>query len=415
MPARVEGQQAALRLEQRDGLGGRGPGQRPVRAAVDDLVGDVRVRVAVGRVELAQPDPHGEGPAHRPVHVTRVDQPAPHRLVDPGDGHVGAVVEVGEAVDAGPQGGGVALRVVGVGGLLARVGQVARRVRVGDDEDLAVGPGAQLVVQVRGDVRRPPVDQVVGGHHGHRRPALDGRAEGRKFVLVQHPRPEVARGGAPVGLVVVAQEVLQRRRGPQHPRVVAGQPPGVRVAEQPGQVRVLGVPLLVAPPPRVAQRVDHRGPDVEPAPRRVLVVQPPHLVTGGRADPPYQIQVPTGGQADGLREHGGLAVPGEPVQGLGAGGERGQAEPVDGRLVLVQHRHLLRQGEPGEQVVDALGERHVGPAETGVLGHGGHIRVSKRFDGGAGGTCRRDFRELTTCLPELIRIVKRHRSMADAE
>ena len=48
-------------------------------------------------------------------------------------------------------------------------------------------------------------------------------------------------------------------------------------------------------------------------------------------------------EADGLREHRRRTEPGDPVQGLGAGPERVQAEPGDRRLVLVQQRDLLGQ------------------------------------------------------------------------
>jgi hypothetical protein len=115
------------------------------------------------------------------------------------------------------------------------------------------------------------------------------------------------------------------------------------------------------------------------------VVQPAHLVAGGRAHPSYEIGVPARGQPDRLGEDGGLAEPGDPVQRLGAGFEGGEAEPVDGRLVLVQQRHLLRQREPAEQVVDPLGERQVRPAERRGRGLGhrftsGGMGLSKRFD-----------------------------------
>jgi hypothetical protein len=65
-------------------------------------------------------------------------------------------------------------------------------------------------------------------------------------------------------------------------------------------------------------------------------VRAAHLGADGRADLGDQVGIPAAGQADRLRENGRLTQPGEPVQGLGAGPEGGEAEAGHRRLLLVQ-------------------------------------------------------------------------------
>jgi hypothetical protein len=81
------------------------------------------------------------------------------------------------------------------------------------------------------------------------------------------------------------------------------------------------------------------------------------------------------------------------VQGLLAGAEGGEAEPLDGGGELVQEGRLLVEGEPPQQIVDALRERQLRIAERcggrRVCGHVGiPLRwigevLSKRFDAGS--------------------------------
>jgi hypothetical protein len=47
---------------------------------------------------------------------------------------------------------------------------------------------------------------------------------------------------------------------------------------------------------------------------------------------------------------------GKTVQGLGAGHERADTQPRDGRLALVQQPDLLLEGQPADQIVDPLGQ-----------------------------------------------------------
>lgn len=189
---------------------------------------------------------------------------------------------------------------------------------------------------------------------------------------MQNPRADRRRGDVAAGLVVVGEPVLEDGGGPPVERVVAAQSPGVRDRDGGGQPGVLGVPLLAAPPQRVAQQIHGRGPDVE-ADAVVLGTLGADLVADGLADPAHQFTVPGGAEAHGLREHRGRAHPGHSVQGLLAGPERTEAEPVHRRCELVQHRDPLVEREPLKQVVDALGEGQLRVAERLRLFR--HVRV----------------------------------------
>ncbi len=179
---------------------------------------------------------------------------------------------------------------------------------------------------------------------------------------MQHPGADGRRRSGPVRLVVVRQPVLEHGRGTPVPGVVAAQAVRVRRGDGRGQLRVLGVALLVTAPQRVAQQIDRRRPDVEADPV-VAGAHRPGLLGDRLADPPHQLRVPGRAQAHRLREHRRRAHPGHAVQGLLAGPPGGDAEPLHGGRELVQEGDLLVQGEPRQQIVDALRERQVRIAE----------------------------------------------------
>ena len=294
-------------------------------------------------------------------------------------------VVVGEAVQAGPQRRRERLRVVVEVVLGAH--QVRRRPRVAAVQQLLVGPLPGQREQ-RADVRGPPVDEVVRRHDAGHRPGLDRRLERHQVVLVQYPGAQCRGGQVAEVLVVVPEEVLDRGRGEQVPaplimsavagtgrEAVSGESRGERRPEQGGQQRVLGVPLLVPAPARVAQQVHDRRPHVEPD-QRARVVQRPVLQPGRPPDLPGQLGVPGGGEPDRLREHGGgqdlprapVIAPGRAVHALHAGAELREPKTRDRGRALVQHRDLLPGGQPAQQVVGALTERK------------GRITVANRFD-----------------------------------
>ncbi len=374
---RREGQHPVV-LEQDHRLLGGLLRERAVRRGVE--VPGVRVRV-VARVELAEPEAHRELAADRGVDVGLGQQPLLQRPLDAGDDLRAVRAVVGEAVDAGQQRGRGGL-LVGVEVVL-RVDQVAGRARVRADQQLLVGPGTQLLAQIGGDVVRTAVDQVVRGHHPGDRTRLDRLAEGAQVVLVQHARAHRARRGGPVGLVVVGQPVLEDRRRAPVRRVVAAQALRVGGGDGRGELRVLRVALLVAAPQGVAQEVDGRGPDVE-AHAVVAGAHRPDLLGHRVADPSYEIRVPGRAQAHRLWEDGGRAHPGHAVQGLLAGAEGGDAQALDGGRELVQESDLLVEGQPRQQVVDALRERQARIAERRRRRRlCGHVVIPLRWSGGA--------------------------------
>ncbi|KMS70887.1 hypothetical protein ACM01_29890 [Streptomyces viridochromogenes] len=69
-----------------------------------------------------------------------------------------------------------------------------------------------------------------------------------------------------------------------------------------------------------------------------------------------QSRVPGRTEADRLGENGGLAHPGDAMQGLLAAVEGRDAQALDGGRELMQASHLFVAGEPRQKVVDALRE-----------------------------------------------------------
>lgn len=136
-------------------------------------------------------------------------------------------------------------------------------------------------------------------------------------------------------------------------------------------------------PPRcaptwVAERVNNRCPHVEAPDARSLRVVGPRLRADRLTDLLDKLGLPGAGESQRLGEHGGLSRddgpavlvirrPGEPVKGLGACLEAVDAEPRYRRLVLVEHRDLLRQREAPEKVIDPLPEREIRITERRIL------------------------------------------------
>ncbi len=360
----AEGQHTGV-LQQHGRLAGGLPVEPLVGRTVDHVRRDPRVRPAV-RIEVAQPGPDGQHVAYRLVHVGHGDAALVERGLEVGQHRPEVAAVDREAVQPGLQHGGERLGLVVVVAL--QVGERVRPPRVAGVVERLFGPGPDRVVQVRVDVVGPPVDQVVRRHHPGRGVGRDRRLEGRLVVLVLELGRQVGGGEAAVGLVVVGQVVLEHGRGLQVEGVVTLEPLAVRGRDGPGEQRILGVALLVAPRARVAQQVDHRRPHLQPPQDGIDGVVAARLVAHGRADLPDQRRVPGAGQPDRLREDGAggellvpvvVAVvgPGDTVQRLGAVLVVGDAEARDRRLRLVQQAQLLVEGEPAEQVGDALVER----------------------------------------------------------
>ncbi|GAB3111429.1 hypothetical protein GCM10027055_12000 [Janibacter alkaliphilus] len=232
-----------------------------------------------------------------------------------------------------------------------RPGPVDDRAPVGDDETveaplLAEDLGEQPVV-----LRGPgAVDLVVGAHHRPRVRAGDDVLEGGQVDLAQGALVDLGADPQAFGLLVVHREVLQRGADP-----FGLQPADPGGAERPGEQRVLGEVLEVAPAQRRALDV-HPGPEDDSHPLR------PRLPAERLADPLGQTRVPAGGQGRGRGEAGrrdavadpevvrALVLRAQPVRPVGEH-HRGHPEPGHrGRVPEVgahAQRHLLLQRQVG--------------------------------------------------------------------
>jgi hypothetical protein len=337
-----------------------------------------RVRVGLGR-EFAGAGAQEQESADGRVDVGFGDQAAFEGFGEAVDGGLRVGVVVGVAVHAGLERGGVGF---GVGGEeLFAFDEVGGGLGVGADGEVRV-PGVQGLVDQRVDVVGDAVGEVVAGHHAGDDARLDRAAEGFEFVFVQRALGDVDVDDVAVGLGVVGEEVLEDRGGAPDGGVVAAQAGAVGGGDACRGVRVLAVALFVAAPAGVAQGVDDRCPDVEGDHRGLLGLPAQLKGVGGvlvegadlggdrLADAAYEVRVPGGAEADGLREDGGLADPGDAVQGLAAGVELRQAQPVYGRLVLVKEGELLRDGQLGQQRRGLV--FGCGCEAFGCRGHGGN-------------------------------------------
>ena len=132
------------------------------------------------------------------------------------------------------------------------------------------------------------------------------------------------------------------------------------------------------------------------------------LVGNGRGHVQHQVLVPCRGEADGLREDGRFACAGNAVQGFVPPIVLADAEPFDGRGLVVHLRGLLLEGQTADQIGGAgLGAQR-GVPERIFVGHGfdeiGSWRGVRRRQGGrsrAGSKPNRQ-RGDTRCFPVLF-------------
>ena len=205
---------------------------------------------------------------------------------------------------------------------------------------------APLVVQDGAQQRafrhRRPVDPVVGGHH---RPgaglAHDG-LERRQVELAQRPLVDADVHRHPLGLRVVAHEVLDRGADP-----LALQAAHVGDPDPRGEQRVLGEALEVPAAVRGPVQV-HRGGEQH------VHALAPRLGGQQPADRPHPVAVPGGGQR-GRRRHVRRGVPLVPGLAADPGRAVGEDDPaqagvgfwVQGPEVRAgQQPDLLLGGEP---------------------------------------------------------------------
>ena len=203
----------------------------------------------------------------------------------------------------------------------------------------------------------------------------DGGAEGGEVGVAKVGLGDAGVESVAVGLgPAVHRVVLRRGDGLEIAGIVALHPRDERDAHRARQRRVLAVGFLAAAPARVAEDVDVGRPerkalvDVVLLPRAPAVVHRAGLVRDGRGRPVYQVGVPGGGEADGLREGRGPAGTRHAVERLVPPGERGNPQPLDRARALDHQRGLLVERQAPDEVVHALVDRQVRVPEGERLG-----------------------------------------------
>ena len=343
----AQGQDAALVLEQDDRLARCLQGQGTMLGRVDHRVGDLGIGHLLGRVKHAQAKARRKEPFHRAVDGRLIDQALLHRLDQCGVGR--AAVEVTARFDGQGRRLGRRLDQLVVGIDVNDRPAVRDHVRVGA-RGAAKAPllAEDLLQEGRAGAARLAVGAVIGAHHRHR-PAL--AHAGLKVGQVGQAQVALAGDGikgVPVGLgAAVHGIVLGRGHQFQVPVIVALEPLDKGHAHPRREVGALAIGLHPAPPARVPKNVDvgcpkgQPGIDLADAASQRLVVLGPRLVRDGRRDAAHQVDVPGGGQADGLREHGGYACPPHAVQALVPPVVLRDAQPLDRRGIVDHLRDLF--------------------------------------------------------------------------
>ena len=318
----VQRQHALVVLQQHNSLAGGFAGQGDGVGRGGLGVGGLLV--AVGVLEEAALELHGQHAGDGGVDLELRDAAGLHQLRDQGVGFAVGQLDI----DAGVHGHHG--RLAKVGGQLVAGDQLLDREVVRLDRAL-VAPllaqdlGQQPVVGVRGH----PVDLVVRRHDRAHRQLLHRALERREEILAQGPFGDLGRAdiGAVLGLAVAGHVleggedlVLAQRQGRTLEAADRSQ------AHLGADVRVLAIGLLDAAPARVAGHVNHGG-------QGHVRAAGAHLAGGHREDLLGQLGIEGGGQANGLREAGGVAGH-EAVQGLVVHQHRdAQAGLLDGPLL----------------------------------------------------------------------------------
>ena len=180
-------------------------------------------------------------------------------------------------------------------------------------------------------------------------------------------------------------KMLGTGHGLQVMRVVALQTVHHGHAHLACQVGVLTVGLLSASPTRVAEDVDVGCPIGEAivlghiALPEAFVEEGTPLGAGHVAHAAECLGVEGGSHTDGLRKHGDLFLgAGHTVERLVPPVVGRNAQPLNGRGIVLHQFHLFLQGEAGDEVIHSLLDGEFGVAE-GIAG-GRLLRHSTRVD-----------------------------------
>lgn len=289
-------------------------------------------------------------------------------LVDGGLGHLPGTDGVGErgSVDGGGAGHGhiEAAEDVAGGG--------AGGHPVGDVVPVEAPLGAQDFVDEVGVLgHRDAVDLVVGRHDAPRVGVGDDGLEGRQVQLAQRARGDDAVDGEPLGLGVVADEVLD---GGTDSAVLDSV--DVAAAHRAGEVRVLGVALEVPAAERRAVQVHGgREEDVDALAAGFLREE--------AAGPPGERGVPGCGEG-GRRGQGDRRVLRGPAHAAHPDGAVGHDQGLQPDLGEVgQGPHVPTGQEPGLGVEIQLAQRRLDGVVADLIGIG-HGRASSLESGAIG-------------------------------
>src|ERR1035441_8791547 len=260
---------------------------------------------------------------------------------------------------------------------------IADRAAIGDHVSRKAPLLAQNIAeQSRAGAGRLAVHLVIGAHHRVRPALANRRLEMRQVALRQvrilHLGVEAVARRFGSG---VHREVLGGGHHFQILRVVALQSLDEVDRQAPRQVRVFAVGLHASAPARVAHQVDVGRPEGEALVHAPLAAPLELVVLGGslvgdrRGHAENESGIPSGSQADGLREHRGAAGGGHAVEAFAPPVVGRDGEPLDGRRLIHHLRDLLGDGQAREQVVHALCQRRIGVlVERGRLAPGSEGR-----------------------------------------
>ena len=289
----VQRQQAALVLQQHDGLARRFCGQGTMLGAVGDLHG--RFGAGERLLEQAQEELGGQHAAGGGIHRGFRDTSSAH-FVD----------QIGEAAAQLDVHTGQQRLARGVGRVRCHEVKPVELVHapaIRDHKAVEAPFVAQDLLEQPGiDVAGDAVDLVVRGHD-RADAGLDRGLEGHEELLADDALGVVGRRGVCAAFrLAMDGEMLG---GGEHvervdlSRRTALQPADRRLAHRGDEERILAVGLFGAAPARIARQVEHRA-------ERVVRALGAHLRRGDGESLLDQLRVPGAGQADRLREAGGV-------------------------------------------------------------------------------------------------------------
>jgi len=190
----------------------------------------------------------------------------------------------------------------------------------------------------------------------------DGGAKSGKIGVLQIVERCTHVNVVPRGFrATVNSEMLRSGEGLEVMRIVTLQTRDERKAHARGKEGIFAVSLLAAAPSGIAEDVDVRGPDGQPAvPVAGAVLMEGRIIFGAElraddaGDSVHQRLVESGGESDGLRENGGVSRPGDAVQPFIPPVIRRNAEARDSIRAVFELGDFLLEGHAGDKIPHTL-------------------------------------------------------------